>query len=104
MRATADRPDRASLLGIPVRRLEAQVWTLAAVLSFASVCLTAGVTGLPFGLGTGLAIVLALAALVIGRMTHLVAITATAVVLGLLRPASGGTPATSRWSRRSWQR
>jgi branched-chain amino acid transport system permease protein len=85
VRAAADRPDRASLLGIPVRRLEAQVWTVAAVLSFVSVILTAGVTSLPFGLSTGLAIVLrALAALVIGRMTHLVAITATAVVLGLL--------------------
>jgi branched-chain amino acid transport system permease protein len=83
--AAADRADRASILGIPVRRLEAQVWTLAAVLSFVSVCLTAGVTSLPFGLGTGLAIVLrALAALVIGRMTHFVAITATAIVLGLL--------------------
>ena len=85
VRAAADRPDRASLLGIPVRRLEAQVWTLAAVLSFVSVCLTAGVTSLPFGLGAGLAIVLrSLAALVIGRMTHFVAITVTAVVLGLL--------------------
>ncbi len=85
VRAAADRPDRAMLLGIPVRRLEAQVWTLAAVLSFASVCLTAGVTGLPFGLGAGLAIVLrALAALVIGRMTHLVVITVTAVALGIL--------------------
>ncbi|MFN7149127.1 MAG: branched-chain amino acid ABC transporter permease, partial [Microthrixaceae bacterium] len=85
VRAAADRADRASLLGIPVRRLEAQIWTLAAVLSFVSVCLTAGVTSLPFGLGTGLAIVLrALAALVIGRMTHFVAITATAIVLGLL--------------------
>ncbi len=85
VRAAADRADRASILGIPVRRLEAQVWTLAAVLSFVSVCLTAGVTSLPFGLGTGLAIVLrALAALVIGRMTHFVAITATAIVLGLL--------------------
>ena len=85
VRAAADRPDRALLLGIPVRRLEAQVWTLAAVLSFVSVCLTAGVTGLPFGLGAGLAIVLrALAALVIGRMTHLVVIAITAIALGML--------------------
>lgn len=85
VRAAADRPDRALLLGIPVRRLEAQVWVLAAVLSFVSVALTAGVTSLPFGLGTGLAIVLrALAALVIGRMTNLVVIGVTSVVLGLL--------------------
>ena len=85
VRAAADSPDRAALLGIPVRVLEAQVWTLAAVLSFLSVLLTAGVTSLPFGLGAGLAIVLrSLAALVIGRMTHLVTITVTAVALGLL--------------------
>ena len=43
VRAAADRSDRAALLGIPVRRLEAQVWTLATVLSFCSVALTAGV-------------------------------------------------------------
>lgn len=85
VRASADRPDRATTLGIPVRRLEAQIWTLAALLSFVSVCLTAGVTNLPFGVGTGLAIVLrSLAALVIGRMTHLVAVAVTAVSLGVL--------------------
>ena len=85
VRAAADRPDRAAALGIPVKRLEAQIWTIAALLSFVSVCLTAGVTNLPFGVGTGLVIVLrALAALVIGRMTHMVVIAVTAVSLGLL--------------------
>ena len=85
VRAAADRSDRAALLGIPVRRLEAQVWTLAAVLSFASVILTAGVSSLPFGLGFGLSLVLrAMTALVIGRMTHFVVISVTAIALGLL--------------------
>lgn len=85
VRASAERAERAALLGIPVRRLEAQVWTFAAVLSFFSVVLTAGVASLPFGMGLGLAVLLrALAALVVGRMTHLVAITATAVSLGVL--------------------
>ncbi len=85
VRASADRAERAALLGIPVRRLELQVWTLATVLSFASVVLTAGITTLPFGVGLGLLVVLrALAALVIGRMTHLFAIAATAVALGVL--------------------
>lgn len=88
VRASADRADRASLLGIPVRRLEAQVWTLAALLSFVSVILTAGVASLPFGLGVGLSIVLrSMAALVIGRMTHFVVISVTAVTLGLLETA-----------------
>ncbi|MFN7968601.1 MAG: ABC transporter permease [Acidimicrobiales bacterium] len=85
VRASAERAERAALLGIPVRRLEAQVWTGAAVLSFFSVVLTAGVASLPFGIGLGLSVLLrALAALVVGRMTHLVAITATAVALGIL--------------------
>jgi len=85
VRAAADRSDRAALLGIPVRRLEAQVWTLATVLSFCSVVLTAGVASLPFGVGLGLSVVLrALAALVIGRMTHLVSIATTAVAIGVL--------------------
>ena len=85
VRAAADRTDRASLLGIPVRRLEAQVWTLATVLSFCSVVMTAGVASLPFGVGLGLSVVLrALAALVIGRMTHLVSIATAAVAIGVL--------------------
>ena len=85
VRASAERAERAALLGVPVRRLEIQVWVLAAVLSFASVVLTAGVTALPFGVGLGLAVVLrSLAALVIGRMTNLVAIATTAVAIGVL--------------------
>ncbi len=85
VRAAAERSDRAAVLGIPVRRLEAQVWTLAGVLSFCSVALTAGVASLPFGFGLGLTVLLrALAAMVVGRMTHLVAITATAISLGVL--------------------
>jgi branched-chain amino acid transport system permease protein len=85
VRAAAERVERAAVLGIPVRRLEAQVWTLATVLSFCSVALTAGVASLPNGFGLGLGVLLrALAALVVGRMTHLVAITTTAVALGVL--------------------
>lgn len=85
VRASAERAERAALLGIPVRRLEAQVWTFAAVLSFFSVALTAGVASLPFGIGLGLSVLLrALAAMVVGRMTNLVAIAATAVALGVL--------------------
>jgi len=85
VRASAERSDRASTLGIPVRRLEAQVWVLATGLAYISMVLTAGVTSLPFGVGLGLSVVLrALTALIVGRMTHLVAIAATAVSLGVL--------------------
>ena len=61
VRAAADRggaPDA----GIPVRRLDAQIWVIAAVLSFVSVALTAGVAAPPFGLGVGRRVLRALAA------------------------------------------
>lgn len=85
VRAAADRTDRASMLGIPVRRLEAQIWVIATGLAYVSMVLTAGVASLPFGLGVGLSVVLrSLTALVIGRMTHLVTIALTAIALGVL--------------------
>jgi branched-chain amino acid transport system permease protein len=85
VRAASERGDLAMVLGIPVRRLEAQVWILAAVLSYASVVLTAGVAALPFGLGLGLTVLLrGLTALVLGRMTDLVAISLSAVAVGVL--------------------
>lgn len=85
IRAAAERSDRASLLGVPVGRLETQVWVIASLLSFASVFLTAGITSLSPGFAVSLTIVLrALAALVIGRMTDLVTIATTSVALGIL--------------------
>ncbi len=85
VRAAAERIDRAATLGVPVQRIETRVWVLATLLSFASVTLTAGISGLSFGLGLGLAVLLrALTAVVVGQMTHLVAIAATAVALGVL--------------------
>lgn len=85
VRAAADRGELAAVLGIPVRRLEAQVWVLAAVLSYASVILTAGIASLPFGLGLGVVVLVrSLAALVLGRMTDLVAIGLAAVAIGIL--------------------
>ena len=85
VRASAERSERAATLGIPVRRLEAQIWVLATGLAYISMVLTAGVSSLPFGVGLGLSVVLrALTALIVGRMTHLVAIAATAVSLGVL--------------------
>jgi branched-chain amino acid transport system permease protein len=88
VRASAERSDRAATLGIPVRRLEAQVWVLATALAYVSMILSAGVNSLPFGVGLGLSVVLrALTALIVGRMTHLVAIAATAVALGVLETA-----------------
>jgi branched-chain amino acid transport system permease protein len=89
-RAAAERADRASLLGIPVGRLHTYVWVIASVLSFLALFLRAGITGLPLGAPVGMTVLLsALAALMLGRLTNLPAIAASAVALGLLEASVG---------------
>ena len=85
VRAAADSAERAAMLGVPVARLRTLVWALAGVLAFAAVFLRAGILGLNVGFALGLGMLLrALAALLLGRMTDLAAITASAVALGVL--------------------
>ncbi len=85
IRASAERSDRAAMLGIPVSRLNTVVWMLAAVLAFVALFLRSGITGVPLGFAEGLpTFLIALAALVIGRMENLVVIAAAAIVLRLL--------------------
>jgi branched-chain amino acid transport system permease protein len=85
VRASAERADRASLLGVPVQRLETLVWGIAALLSFVGIFLRGGIIGLPVVSATTFATLLfALAALMMGRLTILPAITASAVALGVL--------------------
>ena len=85
IRASAERSDRASLLGVPVKRLQTVVWALAALLSFIGVFLQAGILGLPVIETLNLSVLLAsLAALMLGRLTDLPSITMSAVALGLL--------------------
>jgi branched-chain amino acid transport system permease protein len=91
VRAASERADRASLLGVPVRRLETVVWIIAAVLAFIGAYLRAGVVGLPIG-GSVLTfgfLLRTLAALVLGRMTDLPAVAAAAVAIGLLEQGVG---------------
>ena len=86
VRASAERADRASLLGIPVKRLQTVVWAVAAVLSFIGVFLQAGILGLPLGLDLSFTVLLAsLAALVLGNLVDLPAIALAAVALGILQ-------------------
>ncbi len=88
VRASAESADRAVLLGIPVKRLQLVVWTIASVLAFVAVFLRAGVVGLPLGSVLGPAILVrALAACVIGRMTNLPIIFAGALALGIVEQA-----------------
>jgi ABC-type branched-subunit amino acid transport system ATPase component/ABC-type branched-subunit amino acid transport system permease subunit len=87
IRASADNPGRAALLGIPVERLNALVWSLAAALAFVTVFLRAGVLGVPTAVGTTFAfgiLLRSLVALVLGRLTDLPAVAASAVALGVL--------------------
>ena len=72
IRGSAERGDRASTLGIPVKRLHTVVWVIASVLAFVAMFLRAGVVGLPIGSVLGPTFLLqALAAAVIGRMERL---------------------------------
>jgi branched-chain amino acid transport system permease protein len=88
VRASAESADRAVLLGIPVKRVQLVVWTIASVLAFLAVFLRAGALGLPLGEVLGPAILVrALAACVIGRMTSLPLIFAGAVTLGVVEQA-----------------
>jgi branched-chain amino acid transport system permease protein len=88
VRGSAERADRASTLGIPVRRLHTIVWTVATVLAFLGMWLRAGAVGLPIGTVLGPTfLLLALAAVVIGRMERFAVIAAAAVALGILDKA-----------------
>jgi len=85
IRASADSDDRARLLGLPVDRLHTVVWATAAALSFTGVMLRTGILGL--GVGSTLSLdglLAALTALVLGGLTDLGAVAASAVALGLL--------------------
>lgn len=85
VRASATSADRASLLGIPVHRVQTLVWAVAGLLAFVATFLRAGILGLPVGSALSFGILLrALAALLIGRMTNLTLIGLSAVALGVL--------------------
>ena len=90
VRASAERSDRANMLGVPVKRIQTLVWGLAALLSFIGVFLKAGVVGLPFASNEGFgttsfgALLAALAALTLGRFTNLPSVAFSAIAIGIL--------------------
>jgi len=88
VQAAGDRRDRASMLGIPVGRLQSVTWVVAGLLSFVSIFFQATILGLPLDPTYGLtALVTALAALALGNFTELPTIAASAVALGILQQA-----------------
>lgn len=89
IRASAERADRASLLGVPVKRLQTVVWALGTLLSFIGVFLRAGVVGLPLvNQISYTALLMALAALMLGGLTNLPTICTSAVAIGILEQAA----------------
>jgi branched-chain amino acid transport system permease protein len=89
LRATAENADRASLLGIPVRRLQSVVWGLAAFLAFVAMFLRIGVNGPSLGQVLDPALLLsALGAAVIGRMERLPSVTCAAIGFGVVSQAA----------------
>jgi branched-chain amino acid transport system permease protein len=84
----AERADRASTLGIPVRRLHTVVWVVAAVLAYLAMFLRAGAVGLPIGeVLSPSFLVQALAAVVFGRFARLPTVATTAIGLGVVDQA-----------------
>jgi len=80
VRASAENADRASLVGIPVKRVSTVVWVIAAVMSAVGVFLRAPLVGIPLTGFTGPAILLfGLATAVIARMDSL----PTALIAGM---------------------
>lgn len=83
VRASAESADRASLLGVPVKRLGTLVWMLAAGMSGLGVLLRLPIQGVSIGDVLGPSLLLrALAAAVIGRMESLPVTFAAALTLG----------------------
>ncbi|MDG2114098.1 MAG: hypothetical protein P8N02_15970, partial [Actinomycetota bacterium] len=86
IRAASELPGRAALLGIPVKRLQSVVWSIATTLAFLALFLRAGIFGLPIGGQLGLLLLLrALAALTLARLEHLPTVLATSIALGILQ-------------------
>jgi branched-chain amino acid transport system permease protein len=84
VRASAENADRATLLGISVKRLSTIVWMLAAALSALGVFLRIPVIGVPIGADIGPAVLLyALAAAVIARMESFTVALAAGVAIGI---------------------
>jgi branched-chain amino acid transport system permease protein len=85
VRASAENAERASLVGIPVKRVSTIVWMLAATLSAVGVFFTVPLTGLPLtGFVGPRLLLLGLAIAVIARMESLPAAFAAGLLIGIV--------------------
>ncbi len=86
IRASAEMPDRAATLGMPVKGLQTIVWSVASALAFLALFLRAGVIGLPVGGQLGLLFFLrALAAAVMGQLSDVRAVLTGSLALGIVQ-------------------
>ncbi|HUR78253.1 MAG TPA: ABC transporter permease [Acidimicrobiales bacterium] len=89
VRASAENAERASLLGIPVKRVSTIVWILAALLSAVGVFLRTPLVGLPLQGSVGPSILLfGLAVAVIARMESLPMAFAGGILIGVIDRAA----------------
>src|SRR5437763_7328729 len=89
VRGSAESAERASQLGIPVKRIGTLVWMIAAGMSALSFFLQAPIAGIPIGIALGPALLMrALAAAVIGRMENLWVTFWAAIGIGVLEQAA----------------
>lgn len=89
VRASAENGERASLLGIPVKRVSTVVWVLATVLSAVGVFLRAPLVGLPLTGFVGPSILLlGLAVAVIARMESLPTAFFAGMLIGIIDRAA----------------
>ena len=85
VRAAAENGERASLLGIPVKRVSTIVWSLAATLSAIGVFFTVPLTGLPLDGFVGLHLLfIGLAIAVMGRMESLPLAFVSGLLIGIV--------------------
>lgn len=85
LRASAENADRAALLGIPVKRVEAVAWTLAALLAGIAVFVRSGMIGVPVDGSLGPRVLLfALTAAVVARMESMVTCLVAGSAIGLM--------------------
>ena len=85
VRASSENADRASLLGIPVKRVSTVVWVIAAVLSSIGVFLRGPLVGIPITGFVGPTLLLyGLAAAVIARMRSMPIVIAAGIGIGMV--------------------
>ena len=89
LRASAENADRASLLGIPVRRVQTVAWIAAAVLATLAIFVQSPLIGVPNDATLGFdALLYALAAAVVARMERIGLCLAAGMAIGVLVTAS----------------